>query len=194
MGQTERDLLGAGHRRAETEGHRTRRDSDQVQDLEEAVNLDGEIPEDEMPHEDTGITQAISESPELMLLWRKLAHEKQRRANQITKAMGAKPPAEVMSKLEKTIRNLRALIIAVAIPAGSSVILVGKYLYAKGAEDERAQFERSRQAEQLDEVTKIARDAINLSTRNAQRLDDSQFERSRHPDARDEDHPSRKSP
>lgn len=146
---------------------------DQVADLEAAS--DG-TPVEEFEDISTGMTEIIAESPAAMALWHKIEKEKRARANSILKAMGKRPPAEVMSKLEKTIRNLKWIIIAIAIPAGSSAILVGKYLYTKGVDDEKSIVDRQHQTEQLDQLEKDARAAIELANRNAQRLDDLQRE------------------
>lgn len=166
---TDRDIDGLRHKR-ERDGRRSpalgtpvvrpQLSTDQLEQLAIAV---GEVP----PHrrvgttfeasvlvEDDGIPEAIDfesvsgvtetmlSDPDKLELIAKIEREKRVRANAIMKAMGDKPPGPRMSSLERTVRRLKGVIAAIAIPFASSAVLVGKWLMSKAAEEERARIER----------------------------------------------------
>jgi hypothetical protein len=172
--QTERDLEGLAARK---ERHR-RMDSQ----LEELVEAERELMESRHQHQDgtvleelegvdTGMTPRIEEDPDLLRLYHKiekgLRRERSKRASDILAVVGEKPPAEVMSGLERTIRRLKYLIVAVAIPAGSSAILVGKYLTDRAASNERTLIERQQLVDKVAEHERIIKEISDLAKRNA---------------------------
>lgn len=172
--QTERDFEGL---KARQERDRQPR-RDQVTDLGMAVDgVPHELPDD-WDHIDTGVvvTQELEDSirgdPRLMVLYAKIKHERTRRGSAIMEALGKKPPAERMSAFERTLRRLRWLVVAVAIPAGSSTVLVGKYLMEKSAAEERARIELEQlKAHDVDYEVRI-RAVEDIAGKNAQRIDD----------------------
>jgi phage tail tape-measure protein len=187
--QTERDVAGLKARR-DRESRSVARD--QVDELEDAIDESDGTPEtwDEI---DTGVTveleEAIRQNPALRVIYAKLKHERKRRASDIMAAMGAKPPAERMSAFEKTLRRLRWIIVAIAIPAGSSTILVGKYLVERSAASERARIELEELQAHDVEYARRVRALEDLATKDAQRIDD--FIRSRRLDSDPEPAPRR---
>jgi hypothetical protein len=90
----------------------------------------------------SGVTETMLSDPDKLELVAKIEREKRVRANAIMKAMGDKPPGPRMSSLERTVRRLKGVIVAIAIPFASSAVLVGKWLMSKAAEEERARIER----------------------------------------------------
>lgn len=174
---TERDLEGLAAR-----AKRQHPSSDQLQDLAEAVEDESSAaPQQEWEGVSTGVTQRIEEDPDLKRLYvkieRGLSRERSKRASDIMDAMGKRPPAEVMSKLERTIRRLKYLIVAVAIPAGSSVILVGKYLTDRAAVNERALIERQQLIDRVGEHERTIKALSDLANKNATLIETIERER-----------------
>lgn len=170
--QTERDFLGLARLRAERRAAYAR---DQVDELSDAVG--SEL--DDFEGEDTGITERIEHDPDLKRLWDKITKERSRRANQITKAMGDRPPAEVISKLRSSIRWVKFVIAGIAVPVITTTVLVGKYIYARGETDTANRFERARLLEDVkrltaeaDDLARRIRDAEEAARRNEQRIND----------------------
>lgn len=142
MTSTERDVTGY---RARQERARARARSHPlgVPILNQLDELEAAVPRGEFADEEpSAVTAAIERDPALRRLRDQLVTEATDRANQIVAALGDKPPEERMSALERRLRRYRALIIAIAIPAASSTIVVAKYLMDKAAADERAKLER----------------------------------------------------
>lgn len=165
--QTERDLQGI----------EARRRRDQLAELEAAVS-DG-APDDDADDVDTGMTERIEQDPELRLLWIKVDRERKRRANQIAKAMGAKPPAEVLAKITRGYKILKWVVTAIAIPVVTTTVLVIKYVYARGVTDTRAEIERTLLIEDVHELKQLSsaqaktiRDLEESVRQNRLRIDD----------------------
>ena len=182
--QTERD---ADSFRAYKEREaRQSRPRDQVDELAEAVDESDGTPEENWDEVDTGITpemeRAILQNPISRVLFAKIKHERKKRASDIMAAMGAKPPAERMSAFEKTLRRLRWIVVAIAIPAGSSTVLVGKYLMARSAAEERARIELEQLKAHDEDYGRRIRGVEDLASKNAQRIDDFIRSRRRDPD------------
>lgn len=156
----------------------------QVDELAAAIaEDDGDLGEYDEWEADTGVTEEIrdrvKQSPELHLLFRKLRKERERRANQITHAMGKKPPAEAMSKLERNIRWAWRALALIAIPAISAALLAIRNVYAAGGDNREAQIERRMALEDVAALkaitTKLSvdlRDIAELARINARRIDD----------------------
>jgi anti-sigma-K factor RskA len=126
----------------------------------------------EFEMDDTGITQRIQEDPDLALLYRKEENTRKKFADMLMEAMGEKPPEERLSSIEKAIRFWRWIIVAIAIPAATSAVLVGKYLIQKGADDERVKIESEQIQKKADDLETRLRAIEDTATRNSQRLDD----------------------
>lgn len=135
---------------------------------------------------DTGMTQSIADSPDLHRLFVRSEHNRELiqearkdAANLVIDALGKVPPAEHMSKLEKMIRRIRWVVIAVAIPAGSSAILVGRYIYNRAVESTRQgvlverMVDREKEYElKINKLEEEVRAALELSRQNTKRIDD----------------------
>jgi hypothetical protein len=182
--QTQRDLEGAAARR---ERAKSQAGHDQVGELARAADTDA-VP-DAFEGPDTGITKRINEDPDLARLYARDEHTREQvrsmvlearkdAADRIFKAMGDKPPAEQMSALERTIRRLKVVITVIAVPAVTSAVLVGRYIYDRGVADEGAritlQQERDRVdalASQLDAYARELAEVRDTARRNAALLE-----------------------
>jgi|SRR5688572_6172518 len=142
MSDTQRNLEGvkASKERARSQAERR----DQLDDLAAAVAVDKPEPEDGLDFDDVDTDMnAISEEtreriesdPLLQLVFAKLASERKRRANQVSAAMGAKPPAEELRTLKRRVNILWAAAMFTLTAAGGSLIAVAKWLKESGKDD-----------------------------------------------------------
>lgn len=143
------------------------------------------IPSGELIDVSTGITAAIKESPELLALFAKIEHvrtetvdAKKASANQLMAAIKS-PPIEQMSALEKTIRRLKWIIVAVAVPAVSAMLMAGHYIYAKAVSDTRSAVEMEQliqrvtnSEKKLDELRSKIEAVGDIAKRNSDRIED----------------------
>jgi hypothetical protein len=174
---TKRDLEGAS---AAKERARSRAD-DQLEELAEAVRASEDAVEPtsaDLDWEDvpTGVTDEmkarIQSDPILLVLFAKLYNERRRRANQVTEALGEKPPAEEIKALKWKVGVIWWLLIAAATAAGGSVFAVGKFLRTSGA-DAREHEMKHEQSERREEDFEKRIRAIEIrSEQNSTRITD----------------------
>lgn len=164
--QTERDLAGL----------RARRDRDrrgvQIGASEAAA------PESEAFAGDTGVTERIEGDPDLLRLYQKEEHTRmmlatlrREAADRDLEIAGERPPSTRFDAIEKRLKFWQWMIMAIAVPAISSAILVGKYLYNRGMEDERARAERTIDHRSIEDHERRIRDAENRLTETLYRID-----------------------
>lgn len=110
---------------------------------------------------DTGVTQQILENAELKRLFVRSEHNRaliiaarEEAANRDLEIAGEKPPPIRFDRVEKGIRRIHWIVTVIAIPAISSTILMGKYLYARGVDDALAKMQRDRDHETIEMLEK----------------------------------------
>lgn len=143
--QTERDLDGIRARRE----RQARPVRDQLGELEAAIGgvvqerLDDYVTK---PHDIPDIGDVVldryNSDPAYRALWNRVdsARKDQRRsrtesANQITEAMGKRPPNERLTQAETRIKILWAIVAAIGTLAAGSAVTVAKGLYERGETD-----------------------------------------------------------
>lgn len=145
--QTERDFDGL-RARAERE---QRTHGDQVDDLAdaigdatpEAVDWDEHVTK---PHDIPDIGDLVlaryQSDPAYRALWTRVDHaradmrrSRRRTADQITEAIGAKPPNERLTKIETRLKIVWAILAAVGSVAAGAAVTVAKGLYERGETD-----------------------------------------------------------
>lgn len=149
---TERDMESLRAKR-ERDGRRTpaqgvpsrpQMATDQIGQLAiaiEGVVVDTAVPEEIDFESLSGVTETMLEDPDKKALVEMVARERIRRGDAILRLAAASPAPEQMSKLEKTVRRWRALIIGIAVPTITAAVFVFRNLAEKAATDERARIE-----------------------------------------------------
>jgi hypothetical protein len=105
---------------------------------------------------DTGRTTRIEQDPDLNILYVRSEHNRALIAQQnretkdaILEVAGERPPEERFAKVEKGVKIAHWIITAIAVPAISATLLVGKYIVTKAREDERALIQREADRAQI---------------------------------------------
>lgn len=148
--QTERDL-------ASIRAHRDRTRA------EGEIVVRGAAPPSFIDDVDTGRVELFEDDPKSQILYARSEHNRrliaiarEESANRDLEIAGERPPDARFEVLERRLRFSWWILTAIAIPALSSMIIVGKYLYTKGETDTRATFEREQlKAQMIDHEARL---------------------------------------
>ena len=153
--QTERDFSALTRLREE------RKRAQSKAELELGEEETPVVPRNEFDREiDTSITQRIQDDPDLNRLFDKIESAKRNlqaaivqqgktSADQVLAVAGERPPAERFSKIERGLRIVHLVVFLIAVPAITSMIMLGRYFYARGGLDAAADFQRQQETAEV---------------------------------------------